>query len=304
MSPFRERGFGLDWQADIALSQFDPLPPAPEASDVVVSRAEQLAGRVACRHINRGEVFDDGVRFNWKDEVTFDVYDGNRVEYCPGAGWRDELPAAFFSTVTGLVLAWRGMLPLHATALDFSGRAILLAGRAGAGKSTLAAELMQEGAQLLSDDLTVLGKTNGNDLPIAFRGRQSMRLHPGTAITVDASRSESVPQDLRGKRLVWPHLRTSADSLPVAGMILLGNGQGPVSSPELMRIMPRVLFRPRWMATIPGHAARRADLLDFALRIPAWLLPRISGFSVDDRSRRVGAALEAVEMLASSTVPL
>ena len=297
MPLFRARGFGLNWQADTALNQFDPCPASPDAPDIIVSRVGQLANRISPRPVNRGQVFDDGFRFSSNDEVTFDVFDGDRIEYCPDTGWRDELPATFFSTVTGLTLAWRGLLSLHATALEISGRAILIAGPAGAGKSTLAAELMREGARLLSDDLTVLGKGSDGVSAIAFRGRRAIRLHPATAMALDSTQSEAVPDDPRGKLLVWPRSRATVDALPVTGLILLGDSEGPVSKFELAPILPRILFRPAWMAAIPGHPTARSRMLELAVRIPARRIPRISGFSASDRSRRIAVALKAIATL-------
>ncbi|HEX8063545.1 MAG TPA: HPr kinase/phosphatase C-terminal domain-containing protein [Allosphingosinicella sp.] len=45
---------------------------------------------------------------------------------------------------------------LHASCVSIRGRAVLLAGRSGAGKSDLALRLIDRGAQLVSDDYTEL----------------------------------------------------------------------------------------------------------------------------------------------------
>ncbi|MEO0391295.1 MAG: HPr kinase/phosphatase C-terminal domain-containing protein [Pseudomonadota bacterium] len=45
---------------------------------------------------------------------------------------------------------------LHASAVAFGGRAVLITGAAGSGKSSLALQLMALGAALISDDRTVL----------------------------------------------------------------------------------------------------------------------------------------------------
>jgi HPr kinase/phosphorylase len=47
-------------------------------------------------------------------------------------------------------------LILHATTVAFDGRAILLTGASGRGKSSLALQLMAIGAQLVADDQTIL----------------------------------------------------------------------------------------------------------------------------------------------------
>lgn len=55
-----------------------------------------------------------------------------------------------------------GRIALRGTAVSLDGRAILLAGRSGAGKTSLAAELIvQAGACLVSDDLVLASHVDG-----------------------------------------------------------------------------------------------------------------------------------------------
>ena len=61
----------------------------------------------------------------------------------------------------GAILHQRGLLPLHACALEFNGKAVAFLGRSGAGKSTLAAWLSRNGGRLLSDDVCVVRSDNG-----------------------------------------------------------------------------------------------------------------------------------------------
>ena len=66
-----------------------------------------------------------------------------------------------------------GSVILHATAVSFAGNAVLLTGRSGAGKSSLALQLMAYGATLVSDDRTRIER-QGSDLvataPDTIRG--------------------------------------------------------------------------------------------------------------------------------------
>lgn len=62
---------------------------------------------------------------------------------------------------------------MHATTVALNGRAVLLVGRAGAGKSTTALSLMALGADLVADDQTILTSENGRLLascPPPLRG--------------------------------------------------------------------------------------------------------------------------------------
>jgi hypothetical protein len=57
----------------------------------------------------------------------------------------------------GVLLHQRGLLPLHANAIEIDGRAIAVMGESGAGKSTLAAWLHDAGHRIISDDVCVVG---------------------------------------------------------------------------------------------------------------------------------------------------
>ena len=53
-------------------------------------------------------------------------------------------------------------LRLHATAVAFEGRAVLLTGPSGSGKSSLALELMSRGGALVGDDRVILRRVGGS----------------------------------------------------------------------------------------------------------------------------------------------
>lgn len=52
-------------------------------------------------------------------------------------------------------------LILHATCVAFEGKGVLISGQSGSGKSSLALELMALGADLISDDRTVIVNVSG-----------------------------------------------------------------------------------------------------------------------------------------------
>ena len=81
----------------------------------------------------------------------------NRIEVSGCLKERD-LSGILLGPVLALLLEDRGYLLWHASALAFENAAILISGDSGRGKSTLCMALMEKGASLLSEDLTILSK--------------------------------------------------------------------------------------------------------------------------------------------------
>ncbi|MCS3678741.1 hypothetical protein GGP72_002966 [Salinibacter ruber] len=79
----------------------------------------------------------------------------------------------------GLLLRRRGWFPLHAATLAREGRGVLLPGRSGQGKTTIALSLLRHGWAALSDD-TVLLRATGNGVR-AHAFRRPLCVDPGAA---------------------------------------------------------------------------------------------------------------------------
>jgi len=77
------------------------------------------------------------------------------------------------SSALGVLLALRGDLVLHASAVEMDGRATIFCGPTQRGKSTLARALGEDGHQLLGEDGIAIEL--GGDGPIAFPGARGVR---------------------------------------------------------------------------------------------------------------------------------
>jgi serine kinase of HPr protein (carbohydrate metabolism regulator) len=67
---------------------------------------------------------------------------------------------------------------VHATTVAIDGRAVLIFGRSGAGKSDLALRLIDRGAALVSDDYTIVEARDGALLttpPVTIAGKMELR---------------------------------------------------------------------------------------------------------------------------------
>lgn len=293
--------FGLTWRADIALDGFDPAPSAAGEgawkADVRVARVAARADRGPGRAVNMGWVHPDGVRLAWHDEVVFDMTGGDRIDYLPGPGWQGALPASFYGTLAALTLAWRGTLPLHACTVEIDGHAVLIAGRSGAGKSSLTAGLLGVGAALVADDLSAVRVEDGHAL--ALRGRPTMRQHRETATALDADLALPIADDPRGKWLVRPRARSRADALPLAGLLVLTDRPHTPDIGARIALLARHLFRPRWLAAMPSHAARRRDLLAIAA-LPVDTFAAVGTFDPNDQAARADAALTQIRAMVAT----
>ena len=107
---------------------------------------------------------------------------------------------------------------IHVSSVAIGGRAVLIGGRSGAGKSDLALRLIDRGATLISDDYTFVRRLSGKALasaPERIAGRIEVR---GVGI-VEMATAQEVPValyvDLSGEPVRLPE---GKDRLAVAGI--------------------------------------------------------------------------------------
>jgi hypothetical protein len=67
----------------------------------------------------------------------------------------------------GALCQQRGLLPLHASAVQVGGACVAFTGRSGAGKSTMAASLAELGYPLVCDDVCVVSAGPGGDVLVS-----------------------------------------------------------------------------------------------------------------------------------------
>lgn len=274
---FGARCFGIDWRSALPLDQFDPAPPPTGDGGIAVDLVSALPDRPLRTVSPRMELAPDGFRFRWDDEAVFDGHVSGTVSVLPGRAWSGTLPAAFYSTVTATLLAWRGLVPMHMSSVVQDGRAWLIAGAGGAGKSTLTAELVAAGAEFLADDLSVLRADEG--VLMVTRGRPAIRLYPSAARLIDCKEIRPLPDDERGKLLAWPQSRAADRAFPIGGIIVLtGPDGGSPDGADMARVLAGSVFRPRILFRTPAAGQIEQHVHALATehrvqRIPALAFP-------------------------------
>jgi hypothetical protein len=156
-APYRYRAFGVEIASAIPLSG---LPPGAGAPEVFISVGELpagppgTAGDARLRHAAPGEYLCRSPLFG-----GYSVRRGREILLAPEfSAYREENLRAFDMLETVFTYLWlqRGALCLHASSVNMNGRAVLITGDEGSGKSTLSAALAGRGHGKLADDLSFI----------------------------------------------------------------------------------------------------------------------------------------------------
>jgi len=203
------RAFGLRLQSDFELPHLDTTGPVIPGPATIV-----MAGRVADPPADAHEVgptlhvYGGGeMTFVVPGLARFLIREGREVIVAPDD---DVATIDFASVLTGPVLALvchqRGLLPLHASAVEVIDGCVLFVGPPCVGKSTVAAVLCRRGHSLIADDLCVVHAEGGNP-PVAYPGPPSLRLWKDTltALGVQPDRLPPVRPGIDKYVLPVPH---------------------------------------------------------------------------------------------------
>jgi hypothetical protein len=228
---YRYHVYGLTLESELECPELAPAP-ADAAVDVRIRLGHvdpELEGAVKVGH---RVLAAPGIYQIWVEGVArFRAVHGQQiwVDPVPGADARD-IRAYLMGAVLGITVLLRGLLPLHACAVEVNGHAVAFCGDSGAGKSTLAAALYRSGFTVLTDDLGVVVPGEGESL--FYPGFPRIKLWR-SALEHFAMNPESLTRDLaRADKFNWPiHCGYSPNPLPLRRLYVLER-----SSDDLTRI--------------------------------------------------------------------
>ena len=238
--------FGLTLRSELALPGLRAGAGAP---DGVVRRGAVTAPEGFPPSGIAHEAEADADRLAWLDrarlrvtdrEITVDSADDAFARQCvvgPGLG---------------VLLHRRGVLVLHGAALDVGGRAVVLLGNKGAGKSTTAAALLARGARLLADDLVALDPAAG--VPTVLPGPSQMKLWPEAAAAAGLD-VDLVPFFDGLAKGIWTDAPLAARPAPLAGAVVLEWGTGvtePLAGPAAFGALFGHVYAPRFLGADVG----------------------------------------------------
>ncbi|MES1973393.1 MAG: hypothetical protein V4472_13125 [Pseudomonadota bacterium] len=278
--------FGLRWRSAFPLPVF--APAAAGAFDVRVERGpwpvEPMPsdGRKVVIGQNR-------VRLLASADCIIDILAADRIAVSQAEA--GPLCAQFFGGAAALLMALRGMAPLHASAVAIGGRAVLVCGAGGAGKSSFAATLIGQGGQLISDDLSVL-TFDGDGRACVLPGRTTIRLFPELAWLLG---NEPGPSEISegGKLRFQPRHVGGIAPIPIGSLVHLDASDSAIPRALATNLLVQQVYRRPAMARLPGTEARFAMIDALATQVP---LQRIVGLM----ERQVDAFVKRAKDLVGS----
>jgi hypothetical protein len=218
--------YGLTWSLPFACPALTPAPATPcdgaatvcvVDGDVPRSLLDKQIGEGGWEASPGSFLFRGGARGG-----RFWVRGGHVVVHRnPGADER-VLGRQFVDRVLPAVLQQRGLLVMHANAVAVGGRALVITGESGAGKSTTANELLRRETSMLSDDVTALQMRDDSDIEVVPGGAQT-HLTEDSATLLGVTYDESQLQPWRRMKVAIPiHDRMAGGPVPLGAMVVLG----------------------------------------------------------------------------------
>jgi hypothetical protein len=174
---------------------------------------------------------DAGLLLTIPDAGRYLVSEGRtiRVEPLSGIDARN-IRLFLLGSAFGLLLHQRGLLPLHANAVEIEGRAVVFMGASGAGKSTMAAWFHDNGYKVLADDVCVV-RFDEEGRALACPGLPRLRLWPDAILftgrkAADFNRSYVGAVDEEFEKFDVPIrvAESSGAQMPLAAIYLLERG--------------------------------------------------------------------------------
>ncbi|WP_141246024.1 serine kinase [Mesorhizobium sp. WSM3859] len=218
------KAYGLVIGSEVTLPELEPMAPATPDLEIAVGPVD-FPGR-ASQDATAFRFEPTRQYLSWQAVGTFMISDANRIAVDPAPGVDDPLLAfPLLGPVMALALHQRGLLVLHASAIEVDGKSVIFMGDKGAGKSTTAGAMIRAGHRLLTDDVVALDLSDP-DRPIILPGFPQLKLAADAAGAIRLERAEVRPQVHPQIDKAQHRLRDgfAAEAAPVSRLYVLERG--------------------------------------------------------------------------------
>lgn len=282
MSPASYSVFGLVIASEMTLAELEPAAAGVEP-DVVVRRGSIDVPEA----ISGYSVAGGGTLLTVPRVGRYMINNGREVliDAAEGASERN-VRLFLLGSAFGALLHQRGLLPLHANAIEIDGKAVAFSGHSGAGKSTMAAWFHDRGRRILADDVCVIGFDRAGRA-LAYPGIPRLRLWR-EALVASGRDAEAFDRsfDDMDKYDVPTDREAPLRPLPLAAIYLLRKAEGEEAPAEVTRLMGveavdtlvSNTYRGGYLRTIGRTGDHLAACLRIARAVPVFRAERHWGF--------------------------
>lgn len=206
------------------------------------------------------------------------IRDGRQIIVEPaGSAESPELRMLLYGGALAVLCHQRSLLPLHAAGVEIAGRAVLLAGASGIGKSTLAAVLARRGHRVLADDIGVVDPAGGPAIR-PFGARIVLWRAALDAFGIAADGLPEYRRDRQRHQLMLPGAATDLRPRNCAAIYLLRRSGGdealqPVAPAEMAGALAPCVHTARIARWLRPADALPEALAALAKSVPAFRLP-------------------------------
>ncbi|PLX01296.1 MAG: hypothetical protein C0594_13385 [Marinilabiliales bacterium] len=217
-SGFTYKAFGLNIKSEIELPEL--ITSTFQKADVeivfgkVPHQLQEASLKAARFEINATEFL-----LSVDDVARYYVCNGNKITIEPFSGSDNKSIGIFLlGSCMGAVFHQRLIVPLHASAVEINNQAILVSGKSGIGKSTIAFSLLQKGFPLIADDICAISR-EGLDV---YAGFPQMKQWPVTLekFEINADDYEKIRPNLE-KRAFPAKSFTQKEKIPIAAIFFV-----------------------------------------------------------------------------------
>lgn len=283
MSDFQNyRVFGLCIKSELELPELFHAP-GDRAADIV---------------IRRGEIAQDiqDVGLHWLGDAGLFVIPGVAryliragrsilVEEIPGTPARN-VRLYLLGSALGILLHQRGLLPLHANAVEVDAGAIAFLGPSGAGKSTLAMTFHDRGFRVIADDICAIQMT-GEEAASVVPGLPRIRLWQ-EALSATGRRAHKFEPSYIGDedfdKFDVPISAAAAPTAatPLAALYILEDGLEvefePLSAADAVEQVFANTYRGHYVVAAKAHLNHWSSVMRLVREVPIIRFRRPLGF--------------------------
>ena len=294
--------FGLILASDFELDVLQDVTGTDQQIDLLAVRAKGIIRADPPPSDPFFDITPEAQYLHWNLVGAFRVTRPDLVEIEPHAGVSDfQVSQAFLGLVISLVLEQKGILSLHASAVNVGGRAAIFLGDKGAGKSTTNGALLARGHVALTDDLVAVDKDPAGTIPLVRPGFSSIKLWPDSvvALQLEAHQDDRVIHPLATKLQKRMPVPVAPDPVPMGTVFVLARSPD-VTAPsaerlpthQALQMVMRYAFMARYGETRLGQPHLVAHLRrcgNIVARVPTYEL------QIPDDLSRLGDLAEIVE---------